>query len=80
MRLVLEVRLAGLPLLLPPPISVAESAGTGHQAINGGAHRLTRAVDSAVGKRCATHRRLPDRADPAIFASQSEVIPGADDV
>lgn len=52
-RCTLEARLAGLE-----PIAVSEHEATLHQAINGAAEKLLRAVDSALGK-LQSHQRAP---------------------
>lgn len=52
-RCMLEVRMAGLE-----PIAVTEHAATLHQAINGAAEKLKRAIDSALG-RLQSHLRAP---------------------
>ena len=52
-RCMLEVRMAGLE-----PIAVTEHAASLHQAINGAAEKLKRAIDSALG-RLQSHIRAP---------------------
>ncbi|MRV76341.1 ribosomal subunit interface protein [Duganella sp. FT92W] len=52
-RCLIEARVNGLQ-----PVAVSDHAATLHQAINGAADKLKRALDSALGKR-AEHKRAP---------------------
>lgn len=52
-RCLMEARVNGLQ-----PVAVSDHAATLHQAINGAADKLKRALDSALGKR-ADHKRAP---------------------
>ncbi len=66
-RCTLEAKLAGLE-----PIAVSEHEATLHQAINGAAEKLLRAVDSAMGK-MQSQQRAPK---PSTLATGTD---GADD-
>ncbi|GAB2871295.1 HPF/RaiA family ribosome-associated protein [Pseudoduganella ginsengisoli] len=52
-RCLMEARVNGLQ-----PVAVSDHAATLHQAINGAADKLKRALDSALGKR-SDHKRAP---------------------
>ena len=61
----LEARLIGLA-----PVVVKDQAGNAHQAIDGAAHKLKRAVGSALEKQAAHHPR--SKPDPLMDAGTDD--------
>ncbi|HUF09379.1 MAG TPA: HPF/RaiA family ribosome-associated protein [Rhodothermales bacterium] len=57
-RCLLEVRLAGLQ-----PISVSDSAATLEQAVDGAVEKLTRSLDSTIGRMGEANRRARTSRD-----------------
>lgn len=60
-RCLMEGRIAGRQ-----PIAVSEQAGSLHQAIDGAAQKLKRALDSTLGKRSDAKRQAASAAGPEL--------------
>ncbi|UUX96922.1 HPF/RaiA family ribosome-associated protein [Aquabacterium sp. J223] len=68
MRCMFEARLAG-----HPPVAVTQLAPSLHQAINGAADKLTRALDTALGRQQEQQRRSHASAADAALIDPAEL-------